>query len=136
MSRFAPYALSVLRVLTGLLFTCHGLQKLIGAFGGIDGKGGGIPFGTLAWFAGILEAVGGPLIMLGLLTRPVAFLLCGEMAVAYFKAHAPRGFVPVRNGGELAVLYCFIFLYLCIAGGGPFSLDGFLRTFRKGGRSA
>jgi putative oxidoreductase len=136
MSRFEPYARSVLRIVTGLLFTCHGLQKLIGAFGGIDGKGGGIPFGTLAWFAGILEAIGGPLIMLGLLTRPVAFLLCGEMAVAYFKAHAPRGFVPVRNGGELAVLYCFIFLYLCIAGGGRFSLDGFLRTFRKGGRRA
>ena len=138
MSRFEPYARSILRFVTGLLFTCHGLQKLIGAFGGIDGNGGGIPFGTLPWFAGILEAIGGPLIMLGLFTRPVAFILCGEMAVAYFRAHAPRAFMPVRNGGELAVLYCFIFLYLFTAGSGPISLDHYLPKFRKssGSRSA
>ena len=131
MNRFEPYARSVLRIVTGLLFTCHGLQKVIGAFGGIDGKGGGVPFGSFPWYGGVLEAIGGPLIALGLFTQIVAFILCGEMAVAYFQVHAPRGFVPVRNGGELAVLYCFVFLYLCVAGGGPLSLDRFLRRFRK-----
>ena len=133
MNRFEPYARSVLRIVTGLLFTCHGLQKLIGAFGGIDGKGGCIPFATLPWYGGVLEAVGGPLIALGLFTQVAAFILCGEMAVAYFHAHAPRAFVPLRSGGELAVLYCFVFLYLMVAGGGPISLDRFLRRSRKSG---
>jgi putative oxidoreductase len=138
MQRFEPYARSVLRCVTGLLFLCHGLQKLIGAFGGIDGKGAGIPPGTLPWFGGVLELIGGPLILLGLFTRPAAFLLCGEMAVAYFHVHAPHGFAPIRNGGELAALYCFVFLYLFTAGPGPISLDRFLRGFRKssGGRGA
>ena len=82
---------------------------------------------SLMWAVGCLEAVGGLLILLGLFTRPVAFLLCGQMAVAYFTRHYPRGFWPVRNGGELAVLYCFIFLYLVLAGPGPVSLDRWLR---------
>jgi putative oxidoreductase len=73
--------------------------------------------------AGVLETFGGILLLAGLFTRPVAFVLCGEMAVAYFRAHAPRGFWPIANGGELAVLYCFIFLYLAVAGAGPVSLD-------------
>ena len=80
------------------------------------------------WIAGILETFGGLLIVLGLFTRPVALLLCGEMAVAYFRAHFPRGFWPIQNGGELAVLFCFIFLYLFAAGPGPISLD---RQVRK-----
>jgi putative oxidoreductase len=79
------------------------------------------------WVAGVLEAFGGALVILGLLTRPVAFLLCGEMAVAYFQMHAPRGFWPIHNGGEPAVLYCFIFLYLFAAGAGPISLDRLVR---------
>jgi putative oxidoreductase len=103
------------------------MQKLLGFFGGVDGKGATVHFGSLFWYAGALELVGGLLIVLGLFTSPVAFILCGEMAVAYFKAHFPHGFLPLVNHGELAVLYCFIFLYLCIAGAGPFSLDSLLR---------
>lgn len=83
---------------------------------------------SLLWFAGVLECFGGMLIILGLFTRPVAFLLCGEMAVAYFKQHAVRGFWPILNNGELAVVYCFVFLYLVYAGAGPLSLD---RAVRK-----
>jgi putative oxidoreductase len=78
---------------------------------------------SLSWTAGALELVGGALLALGLFTRPVAFILCGEMAFAYFLSHAPRGFFPVLNGGDAAILYCFVFLYLAFAGGGPWSLD-------------
>jgi putative oxidoreductase len=109
------------------MFSLHGMQKLLGFFGGPGGKGGTVPFGSLFWFAGALELVGGLLVILGLFTSPVAFILCGEMAVAYFKAHFPQGFLPLVNHGELAVLYCFIFLYLCTAGAGPLSLDSLLR---------
>ena len=122
-----PWALSVLRIIAGFTFSLHGLQKLFGAFGGLGGYGGTAAFGSLIWTAAVLECFGGLLILLGLFTRPVAFLLCGEMAVAYFTAHAPRGFWPVLNGGELAVLYCFIFLYLSIAGPGSVSLDHLIR---------
>lgn len=122
-----PRALSVLRIIAGFTFSLHGVQKLFGAFGGVGGQGGTAAFGSLVWTAGVLECFGGLLILLGLFTRPVAFLLCGEMAVAYFRAHAPREFWPNLNGGELAVLYCFIFLYLSIAGGGAISLDRLIR---------
>jgi putative oxidoreductase len=121
-----PRALSVLRIIAGFMFSLHGLQKLIGAFGGLGGQGGTAAFGTQIWLAGVLECFGGLLILLGLFTRPVAFLLCGQMAVAYFQGHATRGFWPVLNGGELAVLYCFIFLYLSIAGGGSVSADNLI----------
>jgi len=120
------YVRSVLRIIAGLLFALHGCQKLFGLFGGMGGHGAVHPW-TQLWVAGVLEAFGGALLVLGLFTRPVAFLLCGEMAVAYFQAHAPRGFWPVRNGGEAAVLYCFIFLYLFAAGAGPVSLDRLVR---------
>ena len=122
-SRTAPvsgYVLSVLRIVIGFLFALHGFQKF-GAFGGMHGHRAAVF--TLVWFAALLEAVGGPLLILGLFTRPVAFLLCGEMAVGYFRAHAPQGFLPIVNGGELAVLYCFVFLYLAAAGAGPISVD-------------
>jgi len=122
-----PRALSLLRIIVGFTYTLHGLQKLFGAFGGLGGQGGTAAFGSLIWTAGVLECFGGLLILLGLLTRPVAFLLCGQMAVAYFRSHAPRGFWPILNGGELAVLYCFVFLYLCIAGPGSVSLDRLIR---------
>jgi putative oxidoreductase len=105
----------------------HGFQKLFGLFGGMGGKGATAVLGSLIWTAGFLEAAGGLLLVLGLFTRPVAFLLCGEMAVAYFRQHAPRGFWPILNGGELAVLYCFVFLYLAVAGPGSASLDRVLR---------
>lgn len=126
-SSFEPYALSLLRIAAGFTFTLHGVQKLFGAFGGV-GHGAAAHFLSLMWIAGVIETIGGPLILLGLYTRPVAFVLCGEMAVAYFRQHIPRGFWPIANGGEPAVLYCFIFLLLVSAGAGPWSLD---RAVRK-----
>ena len=120
-----PRALSVLRIIAGFTFSLHGLQKLFGAFGGL--QGGTAAFGLLLWTAGVLECFGGLLILLGLFTRPVALLLCGEMAVAYLRTHAPWGFWPILNSGEPAVLYCFIFLYLSIAGGGAIGLDRLVR---------
>ena len=127
LGRFEPYLLSILRVVAGLTFSCHGFQKLFGAFGGIGSRGATVHLASLFGVAGLLEAVGGILIVAGLFTRCVAFVLCGEMAVAYFRQHLPRGPWPITNGGELAVLYCFIFFFLCAAGGGPWSLDRVIR---------
>ena len=121
-SSFEPYALSLLRIAVGFTFSLHGWQKLFGAFGG-----GSLHLLSLMGAAGVLETLGGALIFFGLFTRPVAFILCGEMAVAYFKQHARHGFWPIKNGGELAVLYCFIFLVLVSAGAGPWSLDRMAR---------
>lgn len=118
-----PYALSLLRIIAGFTFSLHGVQKLFGLLGGMGGTGAKAQLLTMPWVAGCLEAFGGLLLILGLLTRPVAFIISGEMAVAYFMAHLPRGFWPIRNGGELAVLYSFVFLYLFAAGPGPWSLD-------------
>jgi putative oxidoreductase len=123
----APRGLSVLRIMAGFTFSLHGFQKLLGLFGGMGGAGATAPFLSLVWTAGFLELLGGVLLVLGLFTKPVAFLLCGEMAVAYFRQHSPRGFWPILNGGEMAVLYCFVFLYLAVAGPGPVSLDRVLR---------
>lgn len=127
MTNLESYARSILRIVVGFLFCCHGLQKLVGMFGGMGGKGAVAVFPSLLWFAAVLETVGGLVILIGLCTRPVAFVLCGEMAVAYFRAHAPRGLWPIQNGGELAVLFCFIYLYLSAAGSGPISVDGLIR---------
>jgi len=113
--------------MAGFTFSLHGLQKLFGLFGGMGGRGAAAAFGSLLWTAGVLEMAGGLLLMLGLFTRPVAFLLCGEMAVAYFRQHSPRSFWPILNSGEQAVLYCFVFLYLAMAGPGSVSLDRLLR---------
>jgi len=121
------YAHSVLRIVAGFTFTLHGLQKLFGMFGGMGGGGAKAQFISLPWVAAVLESFGGLLIILGLWVSFVAFILCGEMAVAYFMVHFPRGFWPIQNGGELAVLYCFIFLYLCAAGAGGWSLDRLIR---------
>jgi len=125
---FEPFARSLLRIVAGFTFSEHGMQKILGLFGGLGGKGVTASFGSLIWIAGCLELVGGLLLMLGLFTSPVAFILSGEMAVAYFRAHFPHGFFPMVNHGELAVLYCFIFLYLCAAGAGPLSVDAVLRN--------
>ena len=122
-----PYVRSLLRIIVGFTFSLHGAQKLFGLLGGMGGTGAKASFFSLAWAGGFLEFFGGVLILLGLFTVPVAFILSGEMAVAYFMAHAPRGFWPIRNGGELAVLYCFDFLYLFTAGPGSWSLDALLR---------
>ena len=114
---WSPRMLSVLRIMTGLLFLEHGTQKLF-AF-----PGPGPALTTLLVVQALLELVGGILILIGLFTRPVAFILAGDMAVAYFMAHAPRGFFPTLNGGQLAILFCFVFLYLFVAGGGVWSVD-------------
>jgi putative oxidoreductase len=133
MTNIESYARSILRIVVGLLFCCHGLQKLVGMFGGMGGKGAVAAFPALLWWAALLETAGGFLIVIGLFTRPVAFLLCGEMAVAYFRAHSPRGTWPIQNGGELAVLYCFIYLYLSSAGAGAISVDRLVRRGKKTG---
>jgi putative oxidoreductase len=129
-STFRSIALNLLRIVAGLLFMQHGAMKLFGALGGVDGEGGTVPVGSLFWVAGVLEVFGGAAVVLGLFTRVVAFVLSGEMAVAYFKAHLPRGFWPIENGGEPAALFCFIFLFLAANGGGRFSLDGLFRRGR------
>jgi len=122
---------SLLRVITGALFIQHGVQKLFGLLVSASQTWNGPPpVFSQFWFAGVLEVFGGILIVLGLFTRPVAFLLSGEMAVAYFQAHFPRNFWPVLNGGENVVLFCFVFLYLFVTGAGPYSVDAFLRTRR------
>ena len=123
----AGYVRSVLRVVAAWLFTLHGVQKAFGLFGGVGGHGVAARMWSQFWVAGMLETAGGILMALGLFTRPVAFVLCGEMAVAFFRAHFPRGWWPIENGGELAVLYCFIWLYFFAAGPGPLSLDRLLR---------
>jgi putative oxidoreductase len=121
--------LSVLRIVTGFLFMAHGTQKLLGfpAEPGMQQP----PLMSLVGLAGVLELFGGALILIGLFTRPVAFVLSGFMAVAYFMAHAPQGFWPILNRGELAVVYCFLFLYLAAAGGGEWSVDRLLRSSRS-----
>ena len=121
------YVLSLMRVIIGFTFSCHGAQKLLGLFGGMGGHGAKATFGSMPWIGGVLELIGGLLILFGLFARPVAFILCGEMAVAYFTVHARRGFWPILNGGELAIVYCFLFLYLFAAGAGPVSLDRIIR---------
>ncbi|WP_425349755.1 DoxX family protein [Manganibacter manganicus] len=115
-----PKALSVLRIVAALLFLEHGTQKLLGF---PDGGGDIVSLASLSGVAGLLELVGGVLLVLGFKTRIVAFILSGEMAFAYWMAHAPRSFFPVLNGGDAAILFCFVFLYLVFSGPGPWSLD-------------
>lgn len=119
---WAPRLLSVLRIMSGLLFLEHGTQKLFG-FPARMGGGAAPDLLSLAGVAGCLELVGGALIVLGLFTRPVAFVLSGQMAFAYFLAHAPKSPFPALNGGDAAILFCFVFLYVAAAGAGPWSLD-------------
>ena len=118
---WAPRLLSVFRIVVGLLFMAHGLVKLFGFPAGAEP--GQVPLATIYGAAALLETFGGGAIVLGLFTRPVAFVLSGMMAVAYFMAHAPQGFYPVLNGGELAIIYSFAFLYFSAAGPGPWSID-------------
>lgn len=129
--RWEPRLLSVLRIATAFLFLTHGGQKLFGFPAPLSMP---VKLLSLLGMAGILEFWGGLLLLFGVFTRPVAFLLSGEMAVAYFMVHAPQGFWPLLNKGELAVLYCFIFLYLAVAGGGDWSLEGALGRKEKAAR--
>ena len=119
---WSPRLLSVLRIILGFLLIPHGLQKLFGLLGGKQ-----VELMSLMGLAGVIELFGGILILVGLFTRPVAFLISGFMAFAYFMAHAPQGFLPILNKGELAVVYCFLYLYLSAAGGGEWSLDRLIR---------
>jgi putative oxidoreductase len=125
MAAWAPRALSVLRIITGLMIIEHGMAKLLGwpvvaAFAQLK-------LFSLLGLAGTIELVGGALLIVGLFTQPVAFILSGEMAVAYFMVHAPRSFFPLINGGSLAIIYCFACLYLSTAGGGPWSVDATMK---------
>lgn len=124
-ARWAPYLRSVLRIVAAFLFLTHGTQKLFAA--PVAEPREPVPLVSLLGLAGVLETFGGLLLLLGLLARPVAFVLAGEMAVAYFLRHAPQGFWPILNQGELAALYCFLWLYLAAAGPGPWSLDALRR---------
>lgn len=120
---WAPRVLSILRIVAALLFFEHGSQKLLG----FPASERGAPeILSLPWIAGVLEIVGGALLVVGLFTRPTAFILSGLMAFAYWLAHAPRSVFPVLNGGDAAILFCFIFLYLVFAGGGAWSLDAMM----------
>ncbi len=118
LARLEPYAYAALRIVGGLLFLFHGLQKLFGMYGGTA-----VSLASQRGVAGVIELAGGTLIMIGLFTVPAAFLASGQMAVAYFQVHHPQGFWPIENRGELAALYCFLFLYIATRGAGTWSLD-------------
>ena len=125
-SRYAPTILSLLRIMVALLFLAHGTGKMFG-FPSANAAAAAPAMFSMYWFAASIEIVGSTLMVLGLFTRPVAFILSGEMAFAYFISHAPRSFYPLLNGGDAAVLYCFIFFYFAFAGAGPLSLDATVR---------
>ena len=120
LTTYAPQTLAVLRIVTALLFIEHGTQKLFG----FPETEMSPAFLSLPWLAGAIEVVGGILVLIGLFTRPAAFIMSGQMAVAYWMVHAPQSFFPVENGGDAAILFCFIFLYVFVAGAGAWSLDG------------
>jgi putative oxidoreductase len=120
---WGPYLQSILRIVAAFIFILSGTMKLFAFPAGIPPDGGTVPLMSQMGLAGILEVVGGGLVLIGLFTRPVAFILSGMMAVAYFQFHAPQGFWPTVNGGIPAVLYCFVWLYFSAAGAGPWSLD-------------
>lgn len=123
LSAYAPQMLSVLRIMSGLIFMAHGTQKLLN----FPPAAQPVNLASLGGMAGFFELIGGALIALGLLTRPAAFICSGVMAVAYFYVHAPRSFYPILNGGDTAILYCFVFLYIFFAGAGPWSVDAMRR---------
>jgi putative oxidoreductase len=123
LSAWAPQMLSVLRIMSGLIFLAHGSQKLLG----FPPSAQPINLSSLPGIAGYFELIGGALVAIGLLTRPAAFICSGVMAVAYFYVHAPRSFVPILNGGDKALLYCFVLRNICFAGAGPWSVDAMMR---------
>ena len=130
--RWTTLFLAILRVVAALILMQHGSQKLFHyPPSGAPGPVAPLALMSQTGLAGVLEFFGGMLLLLGLFTRPVAFILSGEMAVAYFQVHAPRAFLPIVNRGELAVLLCFVFLYLAFAGGGSWSVDGVMRRSRR-----
>ena len=122
-SSFSPQLLSALRIVAAFMFMLSGTSKLFAFPAGMPPDGGTAAFMTQVWIGGVLEAFGGGMILIGLFTRPIAFILSGMMAVAYFQFHAPGGFWPTVNGGVAAVIYCFVWLYFSAAGAGPWSVD-------------
>ena len=122
LSKQTPIVLSILRIMTGLIFLAHGTQKFL-SFPAGERAGDGWAFASAGHYAGAIELIAGLLITVGLFTRPAAFVASGTMAGAYFIAHAPQNFFPINNGGDAAILYCFVFLYLVFSGPGPISLD-------------
>ena len=122
---YAPQAYAVMRMVVAVLFLCHGLQKVFGLFGGVNGAAA--PLFSLMGVAGVIEVITGALIALGWRTTIAAFIASGHMAAAYFIAHFPNGFWPIENNGELAVFYCFVFLYMATQGSGIWSVDGAAR---------
>ena len=122
LARYTEIAFALMRFVAGALFACHGAQKLFGMFGGKVMTGS-----TLITTAAVIELIGGVLIAIGFLTRAAAFIASGEMAVAYFKSHAPAGFWPIQNKGEAAVFFCFLFLFIAAHGAGPYSIDALVR---------
>jgi putative oxidoreductase len=129
LSSWAPYLLSLVRMVAASGFITHGTQKLFG-LPAVEPRAA-VELMSRAGLAGVIEVVGGALLFVGLFTRPVAFLCAGQMAAAYFIAHAPRNNWPILNGGELAAVYCFLFLYIAAAGAGPLSLDAMLGRSRR-----
>ena len=134
LTRYAPAMRAALRIGAGLLFMQHGAQKLLGWFGGMGPDGGTVPLISQMGLAGVLELVGGLMIVVGLLTRPVALLLAIEMVWAYVQAHMPQGGFPIQNGGELPLLYALVWAYFAAAGPGPASVDDAMRH-RRGSRA-
>jgi putative oxidoreductase len=128
---WTPRMLSVLRIMTALMLLQFGMAKMLGF--PVHEYLNNVPRFSLPWSAGVLEFIGGALLLIGLCTRPVAFVLSGLMAFAYFLGHAPKGFYPLTNGGTLAVLFCFMFLYFACAGGGAWSIDTLLARKRNVG---
>jgi putative oxidoreductase len=129
LSRYQPYLLAALRIVAGVLFASHGLAKVVGfpvAPPGLQ------PITSLFGIGGVIEIVTGTLIILGLFTRPAAFVAAGQMAVAYWMFHAPQNLYPAANGGDAAILFCFVFLYIVAAGAGAWSLEGVVRSSTSG----
>jgi len=120
LGKLEPQVYALMRIVVGLLFFCHGGQKILGLFGGMNGHTA--PMFSKFWAAGLIEIVVGIMLMLGIYAGIAAFIGAGQMAVAYFTVHFPRGFWPIQNGGELAVLYCWIFLYIAAKGSGVWSI--------------
>lgn len=127
LGKYSPYIYAILRIITGLTFAMHGSQKSFG----IPGNAPPVPLGSLMGFGGVLELVGGLMIAVGLLASYAAFITSGEMAVAYFMMHVPHGFLPIVNQGDLAVLYCFVFLHIAAQGAGVWSIDALIERTRE-----
>jgi putative oxidoreductase len=123
LGRFTPQIYAMMRIVVGLLFFCHGAQKIFGVMGGKQ-----VEYASMMGLAGFIELIAGVLVAIGLVTGYAATIASGEMAAAYFMAHAPQGGMPIQNGGELAVLYCFVFFYIAARGAGVWSVDGAMRS--------